>query len=382
MHLFKSALKLAAILFLVFNNVAPHVMEVEEIQQCPATLATAAVLATSLQFNFWQTDHYLNGETWTDANAFEDLNNLMLALGVKTWEIVNTRSHLAQLGAANAGNWDKFFQGSFDDAQWVILFYYKVSDYLKSHGEDYSNFMGSAAAIYDYVSAQWDDTCGGGLWWSGAHDYKNAIVNELYILTSADGYLRTGNQTYLDNAKKTATWLLNTGMRNSEGLFNDGLVTATCKNNNQTTWTYNQGVIASGLGYLGMALKDDSYFDQAEITLDAAIAKLTVNGILKESCDDTNAGGSQCNHDQQLFKGLFTKHLQYYLDAANDPARTAKYSEFLGAQQSAVFHYGKNAIGEVGSVWYAPNKGGSVFTSETCTSGLAATIAAAKYGPC
>jgi predicted alpha-1,6-mannanase (GH76 family) len=80
------------------------------------------------------------------------------------------------------------------------MLYYKISDYLRSQGKDDSAFMGSASALYDYVSAQWDETCGGGIWWSGAHDYKNAIVNQLYILTSANGYLRTGNQTYLDNA--------------------------------------------------------------------------------------------------------------------------------------------------------------------------------------
>jgi hypothetical protein len=41
----------------------------------------------------------------------------MLAAGVTTWGDVNTDSTLAQLGRANAGNWDAFFQGSFDDAQ-------------------------------------------------------------------------------------------------------------------------------------------------------------------------------------------------------------------------------------------------------------------------
>jgi hypothetical protein len=29
-------------------------------------------------------------------------------------------------------------------------------------------------------------------------------------------------------------------MRNSQGLFNDGLDSSTCQNNGQTTWTYNQ----------------------------------------------------------------------------------------------------------------------------------------------
>lgn len=35
-----------------------------------------------------------------------------------------------------------------------------------------------------------------------------------------------------------------------------------------------------------------------------------------------------------------------------------------------------------GSVWYAPNAGGSSFTPESSASGVAAIVAAAKYGPC
>jgi hypothetical protein len=356
----------------------PHILA----QQCKATLDIATTIANSLQQHWWNGNGYTDGETWTDSNGFEDLNNLMLAAGVTTWQVVNTNSHLAQLGAANAGNWDNFFRGSYDDAQWVLLLYYKIADYLKWQGKDYRNFMGSAAGIYDYVSAQWDNTCGGGLWWSGAHDYKNAIVNELYLVTSANGYLRNGNQTYLNNAKKTAEWLLKSGMRNSQGLWNDGLVTSSCRNNGQTTWTYNQGVILSGLGYLGQATGNTTYFDIAEITLDATIAHLTQNGILKESCDLATPHSNQCDHNQQIFKGIWTKHVQYYLDAANDPVRTKKYANFLSAQQSAVLHYGKNSANEVGSVWYAPDQGGSVFTPETTASGLAATVAAAKYGNC
>lgn len=71
------------------------------------------------------------------------------------------------------------------------------------------------------VAAQWDDACKGGgrsshtpgalalfliyslvVWWSSAHKYKNAITNELFLLTSAQAYLRTRNSTYLQNALK------------------------------------------------------------------------------------------------------------------------------------------------------------------------------------
>jgi superoxide dismutase len=81
---------------------------------------------------------------------------------------------------------------------------------------------------------------------------------------------------------------------------------------------------------------------------------------------------------QQIFKGIWTKHVQYYLDMANSASRTAKYSSFLGSQESAVFHYGTNANGDIGNVWYAPSQGGSLFTPETDASGIAAHVAAAK----
>jgi hypothetical protein len=108
-------------------------------------------------------------------------------------------------------------------------------------------------------------------------------------------------------------------------------------------------VIASGLAalYVARGSTDTSLLDQAEITLDATIAHLTVNNILKESCDNA-AGTASCNHDQvrtfqravhallapniflqQVFKGIWTKHLQFYLDNAG-ASRVAKYSGFLG----------------------------------------------------
>ena len=43
------------------------------------------------------------------------------------------------------------------------------------------------------------------VWWSGAHTYKNAITNELFLHLSAKLYNRFKDASYLDNAKKVAT---------------------------------------------------------------------------------------------------------------------------------------------------------------------------------
>jgi len=365
---------------------SPLAETVQKRAQCAATLNTATSIANTLQSTYWNsgTGYYNQGELWTDANTYENLINLMLAAGTTTWANDILNSATMKAGANPNTNWDSYLGGSNDDSQWVILAFYKMADYLNAHGQGSlaNQYMSSAQTIYNMIVGQWDGTCGGGVWWSTAHTYKNAITNQLFLLCSASGYLRTKESAYLSNAQLVWNWLSNSGMRNSQGLWNDGLDSSTCKNNGQTTWTYNQGVIASGLAALYAATGNITLLDQAEITLDATIQHLSTNNILKESCDDAVSGGAQCNHDQQSFKGIWTKHLQFYLDNANSASRTAKYSGFLGSQSSAVIHYATGAQNIAGSVWYAPSQGGSVFTPETDSSGLAAHVAAAKYGPC
>jgi hypothetical protein len=79
---------------------------------------------------------------------------------------------------------------------------------------------------------------------------------------------------------------------------------------------------------------------------------------------------------------VWTKHLQYYLDNANDASRTSKYSSFLGSQKDAVVRNGINASNDVSSTWYATNEGGGLFSAQSAASGLAALNAAAKVRLC
>ncbi|KAJ7725838.1 glycoside hydrolase family 76 protein [Mycena maculata] len=362
-----------------------NVPVIEKRAQCAASLTTALAVAETLQAHYFDTANgmYTGGSLWTDANTLEDLHNLMLATGTDQFSAVAAESYIGKSAQNDAAsNWNSIINGANDDALWIVLALWKIADYNIARGLSATAYQNSALTIYNIIVGQWDDTCGGGVWWNTAHTYKNAITNELFLLVSATGAINYPTEAnFLANAQMASTWLLNSGMRNAQGLWNDGL-TDTCTNNGQTTWTYNQGVIASGLSALYAVTGDTTLLTQAEITLDATISLLTEDDILKESCDDAAAGGTVCDADQQIFKGLWTKHLQYYLDRANDATRTAKYSPFLGSQASAVFHYGTDANNDVGSVWYAPNAGGSIFTPKTSASGLEAWIADAKYGPC
>ncbi|KAF8213774.1 glycoside hydrolase family 76 protein [Mycena galopus ATCC 62051] len=369
------------------TNASPSVEKRQT--QCAENLAIALSVAERLQSNYFNTitGEYTGGSHWTDANAIENLHNLMLAMGTDQFSTVADNSYLGRTAILQEDLgidlWSDIVGGSYDDASWMILALWKVADYKSARGLDNSAYLNSANTIYSIVESAWDTTvCGGGVWWSNAQSYKNSITNELFLLVSATGAINfPSNTAFLKNANNVRNWIASSQLRNSQGLFNDGL-TSTCANNGETTWIYNQAVIASGLGALYATTRDSTLLDEAEITLDAAISLLTSGGILKESCDNPISEGTPCDNDQQAFKGIFTKHLQYYLDRVNDPTRTAKYAGFLHAQASGVYHYGTDSSNDIGSVWYAPSQGGSLFTATSSSSGLAAHIANAKYGPC
>ncbi|KIJ61760.1 glycoside hydrolase family 76 protein [Hydnomerulius pinastri MD-312] len=363
---------------------------------CPSTTKTAFAIGDRLISKWYNATlgQMFDGDFWVDCNTWEDFHNLMLDTHSTRYESLTTGSYLAKAALDPTTDWAAFLGGSNDDSLWAVLSLWKMADYRKWRREDPSAWLNAAATIWDLIAHEWDDTCGGGVWWSTAHTYKNSITNELFLLTSAEGYLRNGNNTYLDFAEKEWDWLYNSGMRNSEGLFNDGLDLATCTNNNQTAWSYNQAVVASGLGalYVATGSKNTTLLEQAQISIDATLkagSGLIDNGVLRESCDDATLGGSICNHDQQLFKGLFTKHLSYLVSYASTPFPTPqsisialKYKPFFTAQYTAITHNALNSTDDVGGVWYAPAGGNEAWQPEASAAGLEGVIAAAGYGKC
>ncbi len=189
--------------------------------------------------------------------------------------------------------------------------------------------------------------------------YKNAITVELFISlamalqphAAAVGKAPTYFSLW---ASKAWAWLARPGgMLNGDGLFNDGLDGATCKNNNQTTWTYNQGVLLSGLYRLG----DPATLAAAQRAATATMQLLTLNGVLTEPCAD-----GLCDSDQQIFKGQFVKHLAYALaeDAAApaprlSPVFAAAAAAFLAVNARALLSADACADGGFGLRWDGSN---------------------------
>lgn len=375
---------LSFLLLAVAGDRALGQFSIKPAHTCPKTTRTTFELTHHLMNKYynWTSGRLNGGSVWTDANALETVHTLMLQNKRTDWDGFADNSYLGRHALNTSSDWQAFTGGYIDDAGWCILDLWAMADYKTFRGENgVEEYLISAGQLYDKMSENWDDTCGGGVWWTTDHGYKNTITNELFLTISAQGYLRFGNETYLENAKKTWAWLEASGMRNSEGLYNDGLDDS-CVNNGETTWTYNQGVLASGLGALWKATGNRTLLKEAEITLDATIKDMTVNGVLKESCDSVIETDDPCDIDQQTFKGIWTKHLQYYLIFTNKKEKIAKYGPFLGVQSHAVTKYATNATDDISNLWYARDEGGAIYNVKSLPSGIMAHVAAAQFGGC
>ncbi|KAJ7645923.1 glycoside hydrolase family 76 protein [Mycena polygramma] len=326
---------------------------------CQRYVDAAVTAAANLQSAYY-TFGYINGQQpWIGAVDSFHLSELDTLAGVSTYsDIINT-VFTGWEGQLDNGN-------SFDDVQWVSIAYLRAGN------------VDQAQKYYDIASTAVNtDYCGGGLFWNGNHDYKNAITNELYITTSGYLYDVTKNGQYLTNAQNTWNWLKASGMMGSNGLYNDGLsnVNGVCSNNGGTQWTYNQGALLPGLAYIYKYTGDESAVQAAWALMDSIIMGMTVDGGLREPCETTTA--NLCNADQQSFKGILTHYMSWFLSVSGRD-NGGKYAGFLQAQADKVLQFAVGPPGFYSSLWYGSNGGAATWTASSQASALGALIAAGQ----
>lgn len=215
-----------------------------------------------------------------------------------------------------------------------------------------------ARLFYDLASKGWNSTlCGGGMIWSPyLLPYKNAITNELFISASIGMYLyfpgdtidapflstssgntskptgsrSTHDPAHLSTAIEAYRWLQESEMISiPSGLYADGFHihgyegpqnpgTGKCDELNPMVYTYNQGVVLTGLRGLWIATNDANYLRDGHdlinnvisatgwpSTVDQSFAGLGRGGVLEEFCD----AKGDCSQNGHTFKGIFFLHL-------------------------------------------------------------------------
>ena len=289
---------------------------------------------------------------------FLDLSNISYPL----WQNVIFNVTDIQTGGLNE-SWK-----GYDDIQWWSLSMIRIYEYMTSHNiKNTINpaewYLNKAMYFYDYVyNNSWDDiTCLGGLWWNRPKTYKNAITNELGLVNSAKLYSITKDIKYMNEWNNIWNWFwkyTNSGkyMINQQWLINDGLSVnnndkSECYNNNQTEWSYNQGVILGGLYEMFLINNDYELINVSLNIIQSVIKYMTNDGILHENESDVDVDRSS---DQTQFKGIFMRYLMYLYKNINLTKEIkTTIAQFVLTQMNGTIYNCMNpkCVDQFGDVW-------------------------------
>ncbi len=304
-----------------------------------------------------QTGLYQTTGWWNAANAITMLVDAMRVSGQRANDAVlaNTFTNAQitipkdqRVGTlAKMTGFPGFLNDYYDDEGWWALAWIDSYDLTGQ-----PQYLAMAQSIFKDMSAAWDGTCGGGIWWSRDRNYKNAIANELFFDVAAS-LARRGTDTDRKNAKEWAAkewaWFQASGMINGEHLVNDGLridkTDNTCRNNGRTVWTYNQGVVLGALAEWSRATQDASLLTEARILADAGMSHLTdADGVLHDPCEPS------CGEDAIQFKGIFVRNLRRLDEQAYDP----RDRSFFAKNAASIWTNDRTADNQFGVVWSGP----------------------------
>jgi len=306
---------------------------------------------------------------------------------------------------------------AYDDMQWMVLEWLEAIKFVNLYTalnplaaaaamdqQSIANSAHRANQFWDLASAGYDTTlCGGGMIWNPRlTPYKNAITNELYVSSSVGMYLyfpgdstakppvKANDPKFLKAAVDEYQWLSTSNMTNAKGLYVDGfhisgwtspsnIGSGKCDQRDESVYTYNQGILLSGLRGLWEATGTTSYLDSGHALIKSVIAAtgwptttggswagIGANGILQETCDATQS----CSQDSQTFKGIFFHHLAIFCEplavgqnegvahraspdlASQNAVDCSAYTAWIRYNAEAAYST-RNSTGDFGMYWGA-----------------------------
>lgn len=362
----------------------PHTTKHSDLDNVAAALAT-------LQDRFFSlaSGTYPTGIDWTRAVVGTLLAASTASLSASVPHRALSDHYLSQLIAFFYGQDDVGLkQQAFDDILWVVLQWLEAVKTIDARvalfpesawtgAEWRAPFAQRALEFYTLAETGWDTLlCGGGMVWSPwLEPYKNAVTNELFVAASIAMYQHhpAHNLTHLANAHAGHGWLAASAMQNAHGLYTDGFHVSRlrappeagekrCDIRNEMVYTYNQGVLLSGLRGLAEATGERAYLEEGFALVDAvrssegAVGEVVRGGVLTEKCDPA----ARCSQNGQTFKAVWMHHFTRFCEPLPVSAAGAEwhahecgeYRAWVRGNAEAAWAT-RNAAGVVGSWWGA-----------------------------
>ncbi|MFG1807592.1 glycoside hydrolase family 76 protein [Streptomyces sp. NPDC049040] len=266
------------------------------------------------------------------------------------------RSYDYAISGAYAKN-SNFTNDYIDDTGWWALVWLQAYDITGN-----TDYLNMAKTTTNYMHSYWDSTCGGGVYWSTAKQYKASIANELFLAATAGLHNRIpGDTTYGGWATSEWNWFKNSGLI-SGNLVRDGLNVPNCTFST-ANYSYNQGVILQGLIEQSRATGDTSLLTTANTIATAAVARFNHNGVLYDGCEPN------CTGDGSAFKGIFAR----YLRALATATKSTQYDTFLATTANSILANDTNSSGQQGNSFIGPF---ALWTPSTQTAAAEVLVAA------
>lgn len=172
-----------------------------------------------------------------------------------------------------------------------------------------------AQKTFDQTYQQWDDGCGGGIYWSrdrngNSAPFKSLITQLEFVQQGARNYLETKNETAIAISKIALDWVFSSGLGNIQtGTLYDGMNVGECGKFTSHFWSYNYGSLLGALSWMHKATGNNTYLDLITpfYTHASEVFSDKYNNVITETCEPN----VKCNRDQQGFKAVYVRNLAY-----------------------------------------------------------------------
>lgn len=285
---------------------------------------------------------FRGGGWWGSAVALSSVIRNVEVTGMPSYRYAISTTYDRNVGAARG-----HFRNEFsDDTGWWAMAWLDAYDLTGDR-----RYLDTARIAADHMHTFWTGACGGGIRWREGGTYKAAISNGLYVQVNATLAARTGDGTYRTRATTGWAWFSASGLIGGDGLVRDGLDESGCAPGG-TVFSYNQGVLMSGLTELSALTGDPAPRNRARQVADATTrsgSTLTDSGGILH---DPPEGWDDCFKDGAYFKAGLARGLDE-LDAA---LSDHPYTAYLDRQAGSAYTRSRNAFDQYSLSWSAWTK--------------------------